>query len=684
MAFRFDTVEFLDSEALLGLAKDLDGRASRAQLRAAARYRASFAEWVDHALLKGAGPAHRWVAKTGVLPPLNDHGVLQHRLYDTPNGAMMVRTDFWRKHWTRDKGKLPELRSAFSENKKLILSQRDDHPDRTWNAIEVGQIGSALTTWGTTGLDCDQWDPPALKRLPREGKEKLAKVLAVELHLCWPVQVMLNGGERPIAPICFLYRLWAKVRRPSLVAWEAEHIGFWDTAVKNSSALRAALLRLLYQELAIGEGLDLALLLWDLEKFYDSISLLCLVKLSLKLDYPLELLHLGSLIHISPRVLKASRFFGEVLVPGNGILAGCTQVITFARVALFEVLETAHKVFPNNPIASYVDDLSQRGEGQEKNVHREAVASALHLAQGLHKASFKLSTKSVLVSSSPELGRKIERSLQGLGVKIKFVAAARDLGIDNAGGKRRSVKIQQSRRAKASKRTTRIGRLLKLHRGARKLYTTGAYPQGTWGLVAIGVPPQTIRDLRAQAASVSGVRAQGKCTTTGIALGFGSRKDPAIILRIEQMKERLHLWRSASTSLRQRIAKVWGASLGKMVRGFRWTNITGPMHATMATCFDVGWKPVRPDKFVSPSGALWKLSDKEGASSAHFWDGFANSIELQLWTKASQARLGQGLHTGVDWTVSKKHASKLLKEDMKQHHGLLQTFQASAMWTEST
>ena len=58
-ALRFAECEFLDPQALLGLAKDLEWRALREQSKAAASSRESFTKWVDQALLKGAGPAHR-------------------------------------------------------------------------------------------------------------------------------------------------------------------------------------------------------------------------------------------------------------------------------------------------------------------------------------------------------------------------------------------------------------------------------------------------------------------------------------------------------------------------------------------------------------------------------------------------------------------------------------------------
>ena len=63
-----------------------------------------------------------------------------------------------------------------------------------------------------------------------------------------------TGGSRPIALMPMLYRLYTKIRRPYIIQWELAHQGPWDAAVKGSSALRAGLLSLLRDEMAIRLG----------------------------------------------------------------------------------------------------------------------------------------------------------------------------------------------------------------------------------------------------------------------------------------------------------------------------------------------------------------------------------------------------------------------------------------------
>ena len=75
-----------------------------------------------------------------------------------------------------------------------------------------------------------------------------------------------------------LYRLWTKIRRPNILVWDSSHRGEWDAAVRGSSALRHAILGAFHDEVATLNGHDAASILWDLAKFYDTISIPKLVE----------------------------------------------------------------------------------------------------------------------------------------------------------------------------------------------------------------------------------------------------------------------------------------------------------------------------------------------------------------------------------------------------------------------
>ena len=85
------------------------------------------------------------------------------------------------------------------------------------------------------------------------------------------------GGTRPIALMPMLYRLWTKIRKSELDHWCSIEKGPWDAAVAGSSALRSALLTMLGDELSQLTGEEVIKILWDLEKFYDSIDIVKLI-----------------------------------------------------------------------------------------------------------------------------------------------------------------------------------------------------------------------------------------------------------------------------------------------------------------------------------------------------------------------------------------------------------------------
>ena len=160
--------------------------------------------------------------------------------------------------------------------------------------------------------------------------------------------------------------------------WEADNKGPWDAAVRGSSALRAAILTAFADEMGTYSGLEVAKVLWDLEKFYDTINITKLVRKCGECRYPIKLTALGLIMHTAPRMLKAYDHYMMVGLPANGIIAGCTQSNHFARIFLHDIIRATLEGSPYNNITqtqylvdsplpvgawndirSFVDDVSQ-------------------------------------------------------------------------------------------------------------------------------------------------------------------------------------------------------------------------------------------------------------------------------------------------------------------------------------
>ena len=190
--------------------------------------------------------------------------------------------------------------------------------------------------------------------------------------------------------------------------WEYEHKGPWDAAVRGSSALRAALLTAFGDEVATYSGLQVAKVLWDFEKFYDTISIDKLISKCNELRYPVKLTALGLMMHTAPRMLKAYDHYAMVGTPANGIIAGCTQSNHFARIFLYDIVRDTLSGSPFNyiryeywnDIRTFVDDVSQTVRSMQPIT--KLVQAARVLIQKAKHNHLIISPKTVVLASKKE------------------------------------------------------------------------------------------------------------------------------------------------------------------------------------------------------------------------------------------------------------------------------------------
>ena len=94
------------------------------------------------------------------------------------------------------------------------------------------------------------------------------------------------GGERPIGLLPIIVRILDRLFYGDLSAWCDSAHGFWDCAIANCSALRSAIHTSLMMETAPIMGISAGILFIDLQKFYDSVDLVFLIKACSVLEYP--------------------------------------------------------------------------------------------------------------------------------------------------------------------------------------------------------------------------------------------------------------------------------------------------------------------------------------------------------------------------------------------------------------
>ena len=142
-----------------------------------------------------------------------------------------------------------------------------------------------------TGLGADLWVLRLWAELPDAALKTLIGLTYLVQQGILPMQTLVvliglmpkpAGGERPIALTPMLYRLVMRLNKSSIAEWDEEKAGFWDTAIRGSSCLRAALARALRMEVAVAQGFAAAGILWDIAAFYDSIRMAKLIKVRLR------------------------------------------------------------------------------------------------------------------------------------------------------------------------------------------------------------------------------------------------------------------------------------------------------------------------------------------------------------------------------------------------------------------
>ena len=174
-----------------------------------------------------------------------------------------------------------------------------------------------------------------------------------------------RGGERQVGSMGFTYRLLSRARKSFIVEWDESHAGFWDSAVRSSDALRAALYRSFRCELAVRRGLDAVQLLWDMTQLFDHIGWVEVMELALGTGWDPLLLALGLQAHLGPRVFVADRHWSDWQVLFDSVVAGCGQAPSFSRLVLLNMLTAAHIQHPEVAPSQHIDDLAQTATGKQ-------------------------------------------------------------------------------------------------------------------------------------------------------------------------------------------------------------------------------------------------------------------------------------------------------------------------------
>jgi len=278
----------------------------------------------------------------------------------------------------------------------------------------------------------------------------------------------------------------------------------------------------------------------------------------------------------------------------NGIIAGCSQSNAFARAFLHHILEHMCTARINHDekvlFRQFVDDLRQSHRAPTPEALQTSVSKASGtLSSMLIGAGCKISKKSVILTNAPEVAKAVKDRLALRGILITHVKAAKDLGVVSTAGVRRYSLFLRERLSKARNRSEKIRSLVKVDGNAKRLFTTGAYPQGTYGAVAQGYDPTTITALVRMAHQCVSSDAGGQCATTNIVLTLGMRNHPSFKCPVEQVQSWFDVFTAPNIDMVE-VAKAFFVIKQELLANQRtmWQRVKGPMGAIIATLVRYG------------------------------------------------------------------------------------------------
>ena len=220
------------------------------------------------------------------------------------------------------------------------------------------------------------------------------------------------------------------------------------------------------------------------------------------------------------------------------ILAGCIQPVPWVKALMrtgSNIISTDHL-----RIGTYVQDVGNVSAGSGPEVQDTIMKCALAFNSLLVvMRKFVLSSKSATVASDRKLAIRVANKMASHGTAIQVCDATRDLGVMFVAGVHRNQQLAKVRLSKAQTRAKRIIRVSTMIRAARKLFTSGAFPQAVWGHQCSGLTDFQSRTMRRMAASSIGVSIRSqRCLTSCVFVCFGRCGD----LWQKVMKELVMMW----------------------------------------------------------------------------------------------------------------------------------------------
>ncbi len=617
-----DEVEIWDVEVeeLFCRASALAERADEESRKAE---RQAWTDWIRRNVDAGAKNAHRHLQlpvewqPTEVLCPdgvvtadpmkvLGAYATKYNGLWedDDDDGEYIGDAEGWGKRCALEQPSPEELRMASRQFKEETLVTYDGFHPRHYSMLcndALFAVGAMMVVAELLGALPDQMRLLTMPMIPKPSK-----------------------GHRAVAAFVSLYRLWAKVRRPHVEAWEARNDRPYLAAGKERSPQDLVWRQAVRAEVAVkGDKGCAATLLWDMSSFFERLNRKKLRRRLVYLDFPMPIARLAMAAYAGPRMLSMAGALTEPMFAWRGVAAGCGIAVALTRayyIPPFDDMVLDYGTMLNNTLRfdAFFDDLGVGATGSRAEVEHALVEGQAMLADVVEReldCEIELD-KAAVVASDRDLTRRLVRRIGRRAGRQR--TAAPNLGIDFAPGRARSA---QNRGGRRTGRFRGLARKLIPFRQicrvvgpkAAKIFVAGPLPYAVYGAAVNGMTDQEVLRLRRAMATAWSPRARGRS------------------LRMITLLNKVPTHRAENDAALQYCREVWRAtalgsakptrgemSLSELAAAWRevkledyvdgcsgkrqWGRSRGPVANLLLTLHRVGWSMSGPFTMVTDRG----------------------------------------------------------------------------------
>ena len=615
-------------------------------------------DWVTHRIKQGARNAHRYLrGEAGWVPTV---ALVSEEELD--NGT---RLDEDNRNEVEANAKNCEVSSkkVVSATPAALLEAQLKKAAKAWDATECpfdytwegckskhsGEEGmpklsaerlkeAAKKFGSSTASTYDGFHVAHFKLLGDEALETLASILGVvEEHGSWPSQTRLvvmpllpkaKGGFRTIGLLPAIQRLWAKARRVEAEEWEQRFVRPYFAA--GNGPIDTVWRQACRQEAGTASGQEAAIVMEDLEAFYENIDREILAREAERTGFPMGIVRACLAAYSGPRMLTSQGMLTRAVFPRKGIIAGCSLATTLIRVYMVNAMDEALTRLPQGVNTDvFIDDLALSVEGSKEEVTQKAVAAREIMSEvftGRLNCKFA-GEKTAIVASNRKVANRIAEEL---GVEGSATGIATNLGIDATAAGRSGAGRRGTALGRREQRIRRRKWKLKVLRKAAaafacRIFVAGPLPAATFGAEVWGLNEGSVKSLRQTAGAACKPGGRIRSLTAALLLEGGPTApiEVAPLVQLSRMVWKGCTVREEAERSKCGITTINGwwddcqGYIGNILRGVGpdgrtsardWRRIRGPLAAAALSACRIGWHLRSPIVLVDDRGVELHLT----------------------------------------------------------------------------